>query len=151
MTVPRRLRTTPTRARRAVARREAGTRGVSVAQPAIAWVLARGEDILPLVGARTRNRLAEALGALDVELSNKDLAAIEGAIAPEAVAGERYDPRQTASLDGEKGDPELAVDGSVPSARRPPQTDVRLSAKRGQPLLEEAALRLRRDELSARL
>src|SRR3954452_12024550 len=42
--------------------------GVSVAQVAIAWVLARGEDIVPLVGARTRERLAEALGALDITL-----------------------------------------------------------------------------------
>jgi aryl-alcohol dehydrogenase-like predicted oxidoreductase len=81
----------------------AEARGVSVAQLAIAWVLARGEDIVPLVGARTRNRLAEALGALDVELSSDDLASIEGAIPPEAVAGERYDARQMATLDSEHG------------------------------------------------
>jgi aryl-alcohol dehydrogenase-like predicted oxidoreductase len=81
----------------------ADARGVSVAQLAIAWVLARGEDIVPLVGARTRNRLAEALGALDVELSSDDLASIEGAIPPEAVAGERYDARQMATLDSEHG------------------------------------------------
>jgi aryl-alcohol dehydrogenase-like predicted oxidoreductase len=56
---------------------------------------------VPLVGARRRNRLAEALGALDVELSDDDLAAIEGAIPQEAVAGERYDPRQMATLDSE--------------------------------------------------
>jgi aryl-alcohol dehydrogenase-like predicted oxidoreductase len=82
-------------------RRVAEAKGVSVAQLAIAWVLARGEDIVPLVGARTRNRLAEALGALDAELSSSDLATIESAIPPEAVAGERYDARQLATLDSE--------------------------------------------------
>jgi aryl-alcohol dehydrogenase-like predicted oxidoreductase len=81
-------------------RRVAAARGVSVAQLAIAWVLARGEDIVPLVG--TRERLAEALGALDVELSSDDLAAIGGAIPEEAVAGERYDARQIAILDSEQ-------------------------------------------------
>jgi aryl-alcohol dehydrogenase-like predicted oxidoreductase len=80
----------------------AAARGVSVAQLAIAWALARGEDIVPLVGARTRERLAEALGALDVELSSPDLAAIEGAIPQQAVAGERYDARQMAILDSEQ-------------------------------------------------
>jgi aryl-alcohol dehydrogenase-like predicted oxidoreductase len=80
----------------------AEARGSSVAQLAIAWVLARGEDIVPLVGARTRSRLAEALGAVDVELSSDDLAAIESAIPPEAVAGERYDARQMAILDSER-------------------------------------------------
>jgi aryl-alcohol dehydrogenase-like predicted oxidoreductase len=79
----------------------AEAKSVSVAQLAIAWVLTRGEDIVPLVGARRRNRLAEAIGALDIELSDDDLAAIEGAIPQEAVAGERYDPRQMAILDSE--------------------------------------------------
>ena len=50
--------------------------GATVAQLAIAWVLGRGEEIVPLVGARTRERLAEALGALELEL---DEAAIDGA------------------------------------------------------------------------
>jgi aryl-alcohol dehydrogenase-like predicted oxidoreductase len=77
-------------------------RGITVAQLAIAWVLARGEDIVPLVGARTRDRLAEALGALNVELASDDLTTIENAIPPEAVAGERYDARQMAILDSEQ-------------------------------------------------
>jgi aryl-alcohol dehydrogenase-like predicted oxidoreductase len=79
----------------------ADAKAVSVAQLAIAWVLARGADIVPLVGARTRTRLAEALGALDVEVSSDDLAAIERAIPPDRVAGERYDARQMATLDSE--------------------------------------------------
>jgi aryl-alcohol dehydrogenase-like predicted oxidoreductase len=80
----------------------AEARGVSVAQLAIAWVLARGEDIVPLVGARTRSRLTEALGALDVTLSSDDLAAIERAIPVGAAAGERYNAQGMASLDSEK-------------------------------------------------
>src|SRR5450830_1894309 len=60
--------------------------GVSVAQVAIAWVLAQGNDIVPLVGARRRDRLTEALGALDVTLSKEQLAAIEKAIPVGAAA-----------------------------------------------------------------
>jgi aryl-alcohol dehydrogenase-like predicted oxidoreductase len=80
----------------------ADERGASVAQVAIAWVLSRGDDVVPLVGARTRERLAESLGALELELSEEDLAAIERALPPDAVAGERYDDRQMASLDSER-------------------------------------------------
>jgi aryl-alcohol dehydrogenase-like predicted oxidoreductase len=74
-------------------------KGVSVAQIAIAWVLARGEDIVPLVGARTRERLTEALGALDVTLDAADLAAIERAVPPGAAAGERYPAAQMAHVE----------------------------------------------------
>ena len=83
-------------------RQLAEARGVSVAQLAIAWVLARGEDIAPLIGARTRARLQEALGALDIALSADDLAAIERAIPPDAAAGERYNTHGMASLDSER-------------------------------------------------
>jgi aryl-alcohol dehydrogenase-like predicted oxidoreductase len=76
--------------------------GVSVAQVAIAWVRARGDDIVPLIGARTRERLREALGALDVELSAADLERIERAVPPGAAAGSRYDERQMAHLDSER-------------------------------------------------
>jgi aryl-alcohol dehydrogenase-like predicted oxidoreductase len=77
-------------------------KGATVAQVAIAWVLSRGEDIVPLVGARRRDRLAEALGALDLRLTAEDLAEIEGAIPPTAVAGDRYDAHQMALLDSER-------------------------------------------------
>src|SRR5207249_350053 len=77
-------------------------KGATVAQIAIAWVLSRGEDIVPLVGARRRDRLSEALGALDLELFDDDLAAIERAIPPGAAAGDRYDERQMAMLDSER-------------------------------------------------
>ncbi|MFJ5786755.1 aldo/keto reductase [Streptomyces hydrogenans] len=79
----------------------AEAKGVSVAQTAIAWVLAQGDDIVPLVGARTRARLTEALGALDVTLDAADLAAIEEAVPAGAAAGERYPAAQMAHLDSE--------------------------------------------------
>jgi aryl-alcohol dehydrogenase-like predicted oxidoreductase len=75
---------------------------VTVAQVAIAWVLSKGDDIVPLVGARRRDRLQEALAALDLHLTESDLARIEAAIPPDAVAGERYDPNQMAMLDSER-------------------------------------------------
>jgi aryl-alcohol dehydrogenase-like predicted oxidoreductase len=74
----------------------------TVAQVAIAWVLSRGNDIVPLIGARRRDRLNEALGALDLHLSEDDLARIEAAVPLDAVAGDRYDPGQMAMLDSEK-------------------------------------------------
>jgi aryl-alcohol dehydrogenase-like predicted oxidoreductase len=83
-------------------RQVAEGRGATVAQVAIAWVLSRGGDIVPLVGARRRDRLTEALGALDLELTDDDLAAIEGAVPPGAAAGDRYDERQMAMLDSER-------------------------------------------------
>ncbi|GHF94563.1 aldo/keto reductase [Streptomyces zaomyceticus] len=83
----------------------AEAKGASVAQTAIAWVLAQAErqgvDIVPLVGARRRDRLAEALGALDVTLDAADLAAIEEAVPAGAAAGERYPAAQMAHLDSE--------------------------------------------------
>jgi aryl-alcohol dehydrogenase-like predicted oxidoreductase len=75
----------------------------TVAQLAIAWALSRGDDVVPLVGARTRERLAESLGALEVELTVADLARIEEAVPAEAVAGERYHAEQMAILDSERG------------------------------------------------
>jgi aryl-alcohol dehydrogenase-like predicted oxidoreductase len=80
----------------------ADERGASVAQVAIAWVLARGDDIVPLIGARTRERLDEALGALKLNLSDEDLKRIEQAVPPDAVAGERYNEAQMAMLDSER-------------------------------------------------
>ncbi|WP_336209032.1 aldo/keto reductase [Nonomuraea sp. LPB2021202275-12-8] len=77
-------------------------KGVTVAQLAIAWVLGRGDDIVPLVGARRRDRLTEALGALDVTLGAEDLARIEEAVPADAAAGERYPAPQMAHLDSER-------------------------------------------------
>jgi len=81
----------------------AAAKGVTVAQIAIGWVLSRGEDIVPLVGARKRDRLAEALGALDLDLTTDDLTQIKRAVPPDAVAGDRYPTAQMAALDSERG------------------------------------------------
>ncbi len=83
-------------------RKVAEGKGVTVAQIAVAWVLSRGEDIVPLIGARTRRRLSEALGALDVTLDAADLGAIEEAVPADAAAGERYPEAQMAHLDSER-------------------------------------------------
>ena len=80
----------------------AGAKGCSVAQLAIAWVLAQGGDIVPLVGARSRERLAEALGAPDIVLNEVDLAEIARAVPPDAASGTRYPAAQMAMLDSEK-------------------------------------------------
>jgi aryl-alcohol dehydrogenase-like predicted oxidoreductase len=77
-------------------------KGVRPAQLAIAWVLAKGKSIVPVIGARTRTQLAEALGALQVQLSPAELARIEEAIPASAVAGTRYDERQMRMLDSER-------------------------------------------------
>lgn len=80
----------------------AAAKGITRVQLAVAWVLAKGSSIVPVVGARTRAQLAECLGALDVRLSADEIAALEAAVPAEAVAGTRYDPRQMQVLDSEK-------------------------------------------------
>lgn len=76
--------------------------GVSVAQAAIAWVASRGDDIVPLIGARSRNRLAEALGTAEVALTDAQLARIETAVPHDQVAGDRYPAAHMAALDSER-------------------------------------------------
>ena len=75
--------------------------GASPAQVAIAWVAAQGNDIVPLVGARRRDRLSEALGALDVKLTDAHLAALAKAFPPGAAAGARY-PEVAARAHGQR-------------------------------------------------
>jgi len=75
--------------------------GASVGQLAIAWVLSRGEDIVALVGASRRERLADALGALALSLDEDTLAALERAVPPGAAAGSRYPEAAMAALDSE--------------------------------------------------
>jgi aryl-alcohol dehydrogenase-like predicted oxidoreductase len=78
-------------------------KNASTAQLAFTWVRSRGEDVVPLVGARRRDQLREALGALDVTLTKADLARIAQAVPPEAVAGTRYLPAVLAHIDSESG------------------------------------------------
>ncbi|MFG2781036.1 aldo/keto reductase [Streptomyces prunicolor] len=83
-------------------RKIAEQKGASVAQLAIAWVLSRGEDIVPLIGARTPERLAESLGALDVVLDAEDLTALEEAVPADSALGDRYPAAAMAHLDSER-------------------------------------------------
>ena len=80
----------------------AASKGVTAAQLAIAWVASRGDDIIPLIGTKRRDRLDEALRALDLTLSTDELAAIEAAVPADAVAGDRYDAAQLTMLDSER-------------------------------------------------
>lgn len=81
----------------------AEAKGVTVALIAIAWVLSRGSDIVPLVGARRRDRLNEARGSLALTLTPADLAQIERAVPAGAAAGDRYPAVSMARLDSERG------------------------------------------------
>jgi aryl-alcohol dehydrogenase-like predicted oxidoreductase len=74
-------------------------------QLAIAWVLSRGEDIIPLIGARTRAQLKDALGVLHLRVSPADLERVGQVISPDKVAGTRYDAAQMAVLDSERKAP----------------------------------------------
>jgi len=77
-------------------------KNASTAQLAFAWVRSRGNDVVPLIGARRRAQLAEACGALDVTLTQADLARIEEAVPRDAVAGTRYLPAVLAHMDSER-------------------------------------------------
>jgi aryl-alcohol dehydrogenase-like predicted oxidoreductase len=80
----------------------AADRGVRPAQLAIAWVRARGPQIVPLIGARTRAQLTESLGALDVTLSAAEVEELERAIPATAVVGARYQDSVMQHLDSER-------------------------------------------------
>jgi aryl-alcohol dehydrogenase-like predicted oxidoreductase len=80
----------------------AADKGVTAAQLAIAWVLAKGPTIVAVIGARKRTQLKESLGALEVQLSAADLALIEDVVRASEVAGTRYDAHQMKALDSEK-------------------------------------------------
>ena len=68
----------------------AAGKGCTVAQLALAWVLARGPHVVPIPGTRRLDRLEENVGALGVSLSREDLAAIERAAPADAIVGDRY-------------------------------------------------------------
>jgi aryl-alcohol dehydrogenase-like predicted oxidoreductase len=76
--------------------------GVTLPQLALGWVLSRGADIIPLAGPRTREQLADALGALDLKLTPEQLARIDQAVPLGAAAGGRYADAQMAHLDSER-------------------------------------------------
>jgi aryl-alcohol dehydrogenase-like predicted oxidoreductase len=80
----------------------AAERGVTAAQLAIAWVCSRGDDIIPLIGAKRRDRLAEALVGVGLTLAASEIAAIEAAVPAGQVAGDRYDAGGMGTLDSER-------------------------------------------------
>ena len=80
----------------------AADKKISATQLAIAWVLAKGKTIVPVIGARKRTQLIESLGALEVELTPADLQRIEETLPASAVAGTRYDAHQMQVLDSER-------------------------------------------------
>ena len=82
-------------------RRIGNEKSASPSQLAIAWVRSRGADIVPVIGARRREQLKEALGALELSLDAADIARIDAAVSPSLTAGARYDPAQMAHLDSE--------------------------------------------------
>jgi aryl-alcohol dehydrogenase-like predicted oxidoreductase len=77
-------------------------RDATVAQVAVAWVLSRGADIVPLVGARRVDQLSESVKGVELGLTAEDLAEIERLIPPDAASGDRYDERGMAVLDSER-------------------------------------------------
>jgi pyridoxine 4-dehydrogenase len=84
-------------------RRIAASKNATPSQVATAWVLSRGANIIPLIGARRRDQLRESLGALALKFTPEELAQLESAIPAEAVAGTRYGEEQMRMLDSEKG------------------------------------------------
>src|SRR5262249_30029484 len=80
----------------------AAGKNASPAQIAIAWVLSRGADIIPLIGSRRRPQVEEAVRALDLKLTAQELTELETAIPADAIAGTRYDAQQMSWLDSER-------------------------------------------------
>ena len=77
----------------------AAGKGVAPGQIALAWLLHKGPDIVPIPGTKRRTYLAENVGAADVLLSEDEMAALDDALAPEKVSGPRYNPRQMSTVD----------------------------------------------------
>jgi aryl-alcohol dehydrogenase-like predicted oxidoreductase len=80
----------------------AAEKGATASQLAFAWVLSRGGNIVPLIGAKRRQQLRESLDAANIQLSPEDLARIEQAIPADAAAGSRYGEPQMRMLDSER-------------------------------------------------
>jgi aryl-alcohol dehydrogenase-like predicted oxidoreductase len=76
----------------------AGAKGCSPAQLAIAWLLAQGDDIVPIPGTKRRAHLADNIAAVDIALSADEVAKIGAAVKPDAVSGTRYPEKQLGGL-----------------------------------------------------
>lgn len=71
-------------------------KGCTNAQLALSWVMAHGEDIVPIPGTTRLERLRENAASVNVKLSKSDMAAVDGILAKYPIAGERYDPEAEA-------------------------------------------------------
>lgn len=76
----------------------AAEKGVSPSQLAIAWLLHQGDDIVPIPGTKRRTHLAENMAAVDIDLSDDEVARIGAAVKPDAVSGTRYPEKQLGGL-----------------------------------------------------
>ena len=77
----------------------AGRKGATPAQIALAWLLNKGDDIVPIPGTKRREYLEENVAAADMTLTRDDMAFLDRALAPEKVSGPRYAPAQQAQVD----------------------------------------------------
>jgi aryl-alcohol dehydrogenase-like predicted oxidoreductase len=80
-------------------RQFANRKGITAGQLALAWVMAKGDDIVPIPGTKRRKYLEENAAAVDVHLTPKEVAELEAEVPQEAVAGERYAPQSMKSID----------------------------------------------------
>jgi aryl-alcohol dehydrogenase-like predicted oxidoreductase len=82
-----------------VVRDLAGKKGATPGQVALSWLLHKGDDIVPIPGTKRRRYLEENVGAAGIVLSSAELASLDAALAPEKVAGPRYNERLMATID----------------------------------------------------
>ncbi len=83
----------------AAVRELASEKGATPGQVALAWLLQQGEDIVPIPGTKRRRYLEENVACADLSLSAEDLRRLEGALAPDAVSGPRYNERMMSFVD----------------------------------------------------
>ncbi|MDQ6732812.1 MAG: aldo/keto reductase [Nitrospirota bacterium] len=77
----------------------ASRRGVKPGQLAIAWVLSKGEDLVPIPGTKRRKYLEENVAAADIKLTPEEIAELEAAVPQDEIAGERYAPATLKAID----------------------------------------------------
>jgi len=82
-----------------VVREVASAHGATSAQVALAWLLAKGDDVVPIPGTKRRTYLEEDVGGADLRLSAADVGRLDAALRPEAVAGPRYNERMMSYID----------------------------------------------------
>jgi aryl-alcohol dehydrogenase-like predicted oxidoreductase len=74
-------------------------RGVTAGQLALAWILAKGEDLVPIPGTKRRKYLEENAAAVDIKLTPGEVAELEAAVPPEEIAGDRYPAANMKAID----------------------------------------------------